>query len=103
MLNVSVKILLFATFRKKYGSREITVKCDGTIRSLIEEASKILGEEFLNDVYDGERRKVRDDLIFTVNGRNIKDLKGDITLKDQDVVAIFPPLAGGSMILGCKR
>jgi len=97
MSNVSIKILLFATFRKKYGSREITVECDGTIRGLIEVASKILGEEFLGDVYDRERGKVRDDLIFTINGRNIKDLKEDIVLKDQDVVAIFPPLAGGNM------
>jgi molybdopterin converting factor small subunit len=30
-----------------------------------------------------------------VNGRNIKDLKGEIILKDNDVIAIFPPLAGG--------
>ena len=97
MSNVSVKILLFATFRKKYGSREVTVECDGTIKGLIEGASKILGEEFLSDVYDRDRGKVRDDLIFTINGRNIKDLKGDIMLKDQDVVAIFPPLAGGNV------
>jgi molybdopterin converting factor small subunit len=31
-----------------------------------------------------------------INGRNIKDLKKEeITLKDNDVIAIFPPLAGG--------
>ncbi|MEM3716418.1 MAG: MoaD/ThiS family protein [Candidatus Bathyarchaeia archaeon] len=95
MADVSVKILLFATFRKKYGVKELTVSCDGTIRGLIESASKILGEDFLSDVYDEGRGKVRDDLIFAVNGRNIKDLGGNIKLKDQDVVSIFPPLAGG--------
>lgn len=92
---VLVKVLLFATFRKKYGVKELTVNCDGTVKGLIESASKILGEDFLNDVYDIEREKVRDDLIFAVNGRNIKDLGGDVRLKDQDVVSIFPPLAGG--------
>ncbi|MCX8170967.1 MAG: MoaD/ThiS family protein [Candidatus Bathyarchaeota archaeon] len=95
MSNVSVKILLFATFRKKYGVKELTVDCDGTIKGLIESASKILGEDFLNDVYEKGREKVRDDLIFAVNGRNIKDLGGYVKLKDLDVVSIFPPLAGG--------
>ncbi|MEM2939558.1 MAG: MoaD/ThiS family protein [Candidatus Bathyarchaeia archaeon] len=91
----SVKIKLFATLRKKYGVKEVYVECDGTIKDLIENASKILGEEFFNDIYDKERNKVRDDRIFTVNGRNIKDFKGNIEIKDDDVIAIFPPLAGG--------
>lgn len=95
MSNISVKVLLFATLRKKYGIKELTVNCDGTISSLVENIAKILGEDFLNEVYDKERGKIRDDLIFAINGRNIKDLKGDINLKDQDTVAIFPPLAGG--------
>ncbi len=62
---------------------------------MIENASKILGPEFVDDVYDKKRGKVRDDMIIMVNGRNIKDLEGEITLKDNDVIAIFPPLAGG--------
>ncbi|MEM1587303.1 MAG: MoaD/ThiS family protein [Candidatus Bathyarchaeia archaeon] len=92
---VSVKVLLFATLRKKYGVKELVVSCDGTIDGLIKSASKVLGEGFFDDVYDKERGRVRDDIIFTINGRNIKDLRGKIELKDQDVVAIFPPLAGG--------
>lgn len=99
MPNVSVKVLLFATFRKKYGSKELTIECDGTVRGLVESASRMLGAEFYSDVYDSRRDMVRDDLIFTVNGRNIKDLKGNIELKDGDVVAIFPPLAGGGRLL----
>ncbi|MEM1556523.1 MAG: MoaD/ThiS family protein [Candidatus Bathyarchaeia archaeon] len=95
MTNISVKVLLFATLRKKYGVKELVVNCDGTIEGLIKSASKILGESFIDDIYDKERGKVRDDLIFTINGRNIKDLKGDVELRDQDVIAIFPPLAGG--------
>jgi molybdopterin synthase sulfur carrier subunit len=91
----SVKIRLFATLRKKYGVKEVTVECDGTLKDLIESASKILGEEFFNDIYDKEHDKVRNDRIFTINGRNIKDFKGNIEIKDDDVIAIFPPLAGG--------
>ena len=96
MTGVSVKVMLFASFRRKYGVKEVALECDGTIRGLIESASKALGESFIDDVYDRQNDKVRDDLIFAVNGRNIKDLKGDVRLNDQDVVAIFPPLAGGS-------
>lgn len=91
----SVKIMLFATLRSKYKTRELTVKCDGTLLNLVENASKILGPEFIADVYDSKKGKVRDDMIIMVNGRNIKDLKAEVTLKDNDVIAIFPPLAGG--------
>ena len=92
---VSVKIMLFATLRSKYKTRELVVNCDGTLPNMIENASKILGQEFVDDVYDKKRGKVREDMIIMVNGRNIKDLEGEITLKDNDVIAIFPPLAGG--------
>jgi len=92
---VSVKIVLFATLRSKYRARELIVTCDGTFLNLVENASKILGREFIADVYDNNKGKVRDDKIIMVNGRNIKDLKREITLKDNDVIAIFPPLAGG--------
>ncbi|MGB9684618.1 MAG: MoaD/ThiS family protein [Candidatus Bathyarchaeales archaeon] len=95
MALVSVKIMLFATLRSKYKTRELTVACDGTLQSMIENASKILGQEFVDDVYDKKRGKVRDDMIIMVNGRNIKDLEGEIILKDNDVIAIFSPLAGG--------
>ncbi|MEM1564115.1 MAG: MoaD family protein [Candidatus Bathyarchaeia archaeon] len=90
-----VKILLFATLRSKYKTRELTVTCDGTFLNMIENASKILGPEFVNDIYDRNEGKVRENMIIMVNGRNIKDLKGEITLKEGDVIAIFPPLAGG--------
>ena len=95
MVPVSAKILLFATLRKKYGAKSLTVKCDGSARNLIKNASKILGSSFLDDVLDSEHDKIRRDIIFMINGRNIKDLKGKIEIKDGDEIAIFPPLAGG--------
>ena len=90
---VTVDIVLFATLRDRYGVRKI--ECDGTTRNLIENAARRLGKSLLASVYDSDKDKVRDDLIFAINGRNIKDLKGEIELKDNDVVAIFPPVAGG--------
>jgi molybdopterin synthase sulfur carrier subunit len=92
---VSAKIMLFATLRKKYGVKDLNVECDGTIFNLIENASKILGGSFFDDVYDKNQGKVRENIIFMINGRNIKDLGEKIKIKDNDVIAIFPPIAGG--------
>jgi len=95
MGNIGVKLLLFATLRDECGVRELEVQCDGTVRNLIENANKILGRGFWDKVYDTENNKVKDNLIFTINGRNIKDITGEARIEDGDKVAIFPPLAGG--------
>ena len=94
MADVTVKVRLFATLRKKYGVKELTVKCDGTLRGAIENASKIIGEGFLREIYDENQGKVKENMIIMINGRNIRDLK-EIKIKDGDIIAIFPPLAGG--------
>lgn len=95
--SVSIRVILFATIRQKYNIRELIVNCDGTIRDLIEKVSKSLGESFFDEVYDKDNKKVRDDIIFIINGRNIKDLSSgsETPLKDNDVVSIFPAIAGG--------
>ncbi|MEM3550456.1 MAG: MoaD family protein [Candidatus Bathyarchaeia archaeon] len=90
-----VKMLLYATLRKKYKVRELTVECDGTLQDLVEKASSILGREFLDEAIEKESRKLKNEIIFLVNGRNIKDLIGEVTLKEGDIVAVFPPVAGG--------
>ncbi len=90
-----VKMLLYATLRRKYKVRELTVECDGTLQDLVEKASSILGREFLDEAIEKETRKLKSEIIFIVNGRNIKDIIGEVTLKEGDVVAVFPPVAGG--------
>ena len=94
MADATVKVRLFATLRKKYGVKELTVKCDGTLREVIENASKIIGRGFLREIYDENQGKVKENMIIMINGRNIRDLK-EIKIKDGDIIAIFPPLAGG--------
>ena len=81
MADATVKVRLFATLRKKYGVRELTVKCDGTLRGAIENASKIIGEGFLREIYDENQGKVKENMIIMINGRNIRDLK-EIKIKD---------------------
>lgn len=92
---VEAKVLLFATLGDEYGG-ELEVKCDGTVRNLIENTAKaVLDKGFLDRVYDVGQNKAREDLIFAINGRNIKDIKGEIEIKEGDTLAIFPLIAGG--------
>ncbi len=87
---VKVRIELFATLREKFG-RCVEVECNGTLEDCFVQASKLLGKEFLDEVMkDG---KLRDDRIITVNGRNVKDEIRE--LRDGDLIAVFPPIAGG--------
>ncbi|AGK60518.1 Molybdopterin converting factor, small subunit [Archaeoglobus sulfaticallidus PM70-1] len=87
---------LFATLREKYRVKKLDVEFEGDLHDFFVSASRILGEEFLNDVYSNfEERIFRDDRLITVNGRNLKDIKGIPQLKDGDLIAVFPPVAGG--------
>jgi molybdopterin synthase sulfur carrier subunit len=90
-----VKIKLYATFRDKYGLKDIQVRCDGSVDSLLKNAGKSLGKRFVDEIFDAKKENFRDDRIITINGRNVKNIKKKIFLKDGDEVAIFPPIAGG--------
>ena len=95
MAKVYAKIVLFATLRRKYGVKDLIVECDGTLPDLIKNASKILGEPFLDEIYDEHRGHVKENIILMINGRNVKDLGEKIEIRNKDVVTIFPPIAGG--------
>ncbi len=92
---VDVKIRLFATLRDTYRLKEIDLSCDGTVEGLVASAGRALGKAFADDIYDPKKGTFRNDRIVTVNGRNIKDIKTAIILKDGDEIAIFPPIGGG--------
>ncbi|MEM4155839.1 MAG: MoaD family protein [Archaeoglobaceae archaeon] len=89
---MKVRIEFYATLRERFG-KSIEVECNGTLRDAFLSASKILGEEFLKEVFD-ENGSYRVDRIITVNGRNIKDELIE-NLKEGDRIAVFPPVAGG--------
>lgn len=83
-----VKVKLFANFREAVGSREIEIEA-GSIEellSLLIERHPKLEEYFSED-------RLKDYVHIMVNGKIIKDLA--TKLKQDDVVAIFPPVSGG--------
>ncbi len=87
---------LFATLRQKYGVKRVEVEFEGSLHDFFKAVSRILGDGFLEDVYsDIGKREFRSDRLITVNGRNLKDMKEEPKLKEGDLIAVFPPIAGG--------
>jgi len=87
------------TLRELARASEIQVKIpdDGTIRDLIKKVASSLGEEAFNYLYDSGGRMIDPSMRFLVNGIDIQNLKGfETMLREGDVVAIIPPIGGGS-------
>lgn len=68
------------------------------VGSLLDELVRKFGERMLAQLYEQGARKLRGTVNILVNGRSIDLLEGlKTSLKDGDVVAIFPPVAGGGI------
>jgi sulfur-carrier protein len=83
------RVRLYANLRKLAGTKELSIT-GGTIGAVLNELvsqNPSVGEIIL------ENGKLRQHIIVTLNGHNIIDL--ETPLKEQDIVAIFPPIAGG--------
>ena len=82
-------VKLYASLRKLAGTKEIIVT-GSTLRAVLNELSQRhqpLAEILLDN---GE---LRPHVIVTLNGQNLVSL--DTAVTEQDVIAIFPPIAGG--------
>ncbi len=94
---MSTKTLkLFATLRDLAGTKEVSIAFqDGqTVRQLvstIQTAVPKVGELILNE--DGT---LSDAVQIFVHGRNVIWLNGlDTTIRDEDIITLIPPSAGG--------
>ncbi len=90
---MKVKIEFYATFREKYG-KGLVVDSSPSLDDAMKAAARVLGDSFLKDIYD-DRGNFRTDVMITVNGRNLLDMKQEVVLKEGDRIAIYPPVAGG--------
>ena len=82
-------IKLFANLRKLAGTKELSIT-GTTVRAVVNELAKRssdVGSVIL------ENGNLRPHFVITLNGQNILDL--DTAVTEQDIIAIFPPLAGG--------
>ena len=91
-----MKVKLFATLRQLVGAKEIEVELEvgGTVGSVIARLVAdypALGQHILDD--DGNLEAY---INVFVNGRSMRFLDGlNTSLSEDDVLAIFPPVAGG--------
>jgi len=93
-------VKLFANLRKIAGTKEISVAPpSGRLHSASRGTSlrKVLNElEKEVPALDGvilEDGQIRSHFVITINGQNVTGL--DVTVTEQDLIAIFPPIAGG--------
>ena len=93
-----INVKFFATFRDLLGLKELELEVgpEETLKliDLLERLFQKFGEEFRNKIL--ENGNIRPQVNIMINGRNIKFLdEVNSPLKDGDIVAIFPPVAGG--------
>jgi len=82
-------VKLFANLRKLAGTKELSIK-GATVRAVVNELVRQkppVGEIVLQNGEIGPH------IVITLNGHNAIDLDTPVT--EQDVIAIFPPIAGG--------
>jgi len=82
-------VKLFANLRKLAGTKELSVPGAtlGTVLNELVEQKPALDGVIL------ENGQVRPHVVITVNGHNVIDL--NISVAEQDIISIFPPIAGG--------
>jgi MoaD family protein len=82
-------VKLFANLRKLAGTKELSLP-GATVGALLNELVTQyppLGEILL------ENGGLRPHIIITLNGHNMADMDADVN--ERDIIAIFPPIAGG--------
>ena len=93
---MTVTVKFFAAFREAAGKEQEKVESVPDVNSLLDELVRKFGERMVVQLYEPGTRKLRRIVHILVNGRSIDLTEGLKTpLKDGDVVAIFPPVAGG--------
>jgi len=82
-------VKLFANLRKLAGTKELSITgstLEAVLNELVEQKPALDGVIL-------ESGEIRPHVVITINGHNATDL--NLTVTEQDVVAMFPPIAGG--------
>ncbi|MGB9828114.1 MoaD/ThiS family protein [Thermosphaera chiliense] len=82
-----IEVKVFATLIDLVGKRRLYVEKADTVKELL---------DVLDEQYPGFKKQLEGGYTILVNGLNIEHLNGfETSLKDGDVVSIFPPAGGG--------
>ena len=90
-------IKLYANLRTIAGTKELSImesSLGGVLNELAKQIPALDGVilEHRDDVPSGNGQ-IRPHFVITINGHNAIDLDAPVT--EQDLIAIFPPIAGG--------
>ena len=83
-------VKLYANLRKLAGTKEVSItgtSVGAVIAELARQKPPILDALLVNGI-------LRPHIVITLNGHNVIDL--DAPVSEHDVIAIFPPIAGGN-------
>ena len=97
---MDVHIRFFTILRELLGKKTETIEFQGTsivtVESVLKRLTDLYGQAFFNYVFNKETGTVKKYLAFLVNGLNVMPNEGLQTrLKNDDVLAIIPPVGGG--------
>ena len=83
-------VKLYANLRKLAGTKELSIE-GNTVGTVLDQLVK---ENPKLDAFLLEKEGLRPHVLVTLNGHNISALNTQVT--EQDVIAVFPPIAGGT-------
>jgi len=95
---LKVEVRLFANLRESAKTKAVIedIKSGASVGDVLNKICEKFGTKFREQVLD-RRGQPNENVKILLNGRNIVFLQGTATkLKDGDVIAIFPPVGGGS-------
>ena len=92
-MNFMPTIKLFANLRKIAGTKEVSITPPSRGTSLGECVSALVEAYPALDGVIVEDRQIRPHFVININGHAAAGL--DVSVAENDVIAIFPPIAGG--------
>jgi len=91
---VKIKVKIFATLRDSVGWKEKEYNVEA--KDINDFLKEVVGGKLYNIIMDKSKGELNPQYKILLNGRDIDFLDGLKTkLKDQDLIAIFPPVGGG--------
>ena len=93
---MAIIVKFFTNFREITGKEQESVEGVGNVSSLLDELVRRFGDKLAKQLYSPGTRELLETVNILVNGRGVRFLRElSTSLKDGDVVAIFPPVSGG--------
>jgi len=95
---LKIKVQYLGPVRVMLNKREeeVEISLKTTVYELLRKLSNAYGKAFEEEVFEDDRKNIRDGLVVTVNGKAIGQIDGVQTeLKAGDVITMLPLFAGG--------